>query len=97
MRVDEAHHVLGLRLNVWTAIGVFVLAVTYFVISARIRPGREEIVEPDLSRDAAKADPAEGTTDDDAASDDTLTGQDPDAPASGTEDDGAAQQKADRS
>ncbi|MGW0859657.1 prolipoprotein diacylglyceryl transferase, partial [Streptomyces sp. NPDC002690] len=46
MRVDEAHHVLGLRLNVWTAIIVFVLAVTYIVISARVRPGREEIVEP---------------------------------------------------
>lgn len=47
MRVDEAHHVLGLRLNVWTAIIVFLLAVVYIVVSARIRPGREEIVEPD--------------------------------------------------
>ncbi|MBT2487009.1 prolipoprotein diacylglyceryl transferase [Streptomyces sp. ISL-96] len=46
MRVDEAHHVLGLRLNVWTSIVVFVLAVAYFVISAKVRPGREEIVEP---------------------------------------------------
>lgn len=46
MRVDDAHHVLGLRLNVWTAIAVFVLAVVYFVLSARSRPGREEIVEP---------------------------------------------------
>ncbi|GGT64945.1 MULTISPECIES: prolipoprotein diacylglyceryl transferase [Streptomyces] len=46
MRVDEAHHVLGLRLNVWTAIVVFVLAVAYIVISARVRPGREEVVEP---------------------------------------------------
>nr|WSX52370.1 prolipoprotein diacylglyceryl transferase [Streptomyces sp. NBC_00974] len=47
MRVDEAHHVLGLRLNVWTSIVVFVLAVTYLVLSAKLRPGREEIVEPD--------------------------------------------------
>ncbi|MEU8619981.1 prolipoprotein diacylglyceryl transferase [Streptomyces sp. NPDC048623] len=46
MRVDEAHHILGLRLNVWTAIIVFVLAVLYIVISAKVRPGREEIVEP---------------------------------------------------
>ncbi|MFJ2772698.1 prolipoprotein diacylglyceryl transferase [Streptomyces sp. NPDC087300] len=46
MRVDDAHHVLGLRLNVWTAIVVFVLAVVYLVISAKTRPGREEIVEP---------------------------------------------------
>ncbi|CAM5343833.1 Phosphatidylglycerol--prolipoprotein diacylglyceryl transferase OS=Streptomyces cyaneofuscatus OX=66883 GN=lgt PE=3 SV=1 [Streptomyces cyaneofuscatus] len=53
MRVDEAHHILGLRLNVWTAIFVFVLAVAYIVISAKLRPGREEIVEPD--KDAAEA------------------------------------------
>ncbi|MCX5201832.1 prolipoprotein diacylglyceryl transferase [Streptomyces sp. NBC_00237] len=47
MRIDDAHHILGLRLNVWTAIIVFVLAVVYMVLSARLRPGREEIVEPD--------------------------------------------------
>lgn len=46
MRVDDAHHVLGVRLNVWTAIVVFLLAVVYLVLSARKRPGREEIVEP---------------------------------------------------
>jgi hypothetical protein len=28
---------------------VFLLAVTYFVISAKKRPGREEVVEPDVS------------------------------------------------
>lgn len=60
MRVDEAHHILGLRLNVWTAIIVFVLAVVYIVVSAKIRPGREEIVEPD--RDTpAKASDEEGS------------------------------------
>jgi prolipoprotein diacylglyceryl transferase len=52
MRVDEAHHVLGLRLNVWTAIVVFVLAVVYIVISSRIQPGREEVVEPDREKAA---------------------------------------------
>ncbi|SFM42322.1 prolipoprotein diacylglyceryl transferase [Streptomyces sp. cf124] len=49
MRVDEAHHILGLRLNNWTALFVFVLAVIYIVLSARKRPGREEIVEPGAS------------------------------------------------
>ncbi|MYS25255.1 prolipoprotein diacylglyceryl transferase [Streptomyces sp. DvalAA-14] len=48
LRVDDAHHILGLRLNDWTAIVVFVGAVVYFVLSARLHPGREEIVEPDL-------------------------------------------------
>ncbi|MFI9184604.1 prolipoprotein diacylglyceryl transferase [Streptomyces goshikiensis] len=47
MRVDEAHHILGVRLNVWTSIVVFLLAVTYLVLSAKLRPGREAIVEPD--------------------------------------------------
>ncbi|MFJ9810174.1 prolipoprotein diacylglyceryl transferase [Streptomyces sp. NPDC101158] len=67
MRVDEAHHVLGLRLNVWTAIVVGLLAVAYMVISAKVRPGREEIVEPkkDAGEKAAKsADKAEGTSTD---------------------------------
>ncbi|GHE40167.1 prolipoprotein diacylglyceryl transferase 1 [Streptomyces longispororuber] len=46
MRVDDAHEFLGLRLNNWTALAVFVLAVVYLVLSARRRPGREEVVEP---------------------------------------------------
>ncbi|GHJ38271.1 prolipoprotein diacylglyceryl transferase [Streptomyces sp. TS71-3] len=46
LRVDEAHHVLGLRLNEWTAVVIFLVAVVYFVVSARVRPGREEVVEP---------------------------------------------------
>ncbi|MET9500155.1 prolipoprotein diacylglyceryl transferase [Streptomyces sp. NPDC006622] len=46
MRVDDAHHLLGLRLNNWTAAVVFVLAVVYLVISAKKRPGRETVVEP---------------------------------------------------
>ncbi|WP_406368601.1 prolipoprotein diacylglyceryl transferase [Streptomyces sp. NBC_01546] len=56
MRVDEAHHILGLRLNVWTSIVVFVLAVVYLVLSAKLRPGREEVVEPDRPADAKDAD-----------------------------------------
>ncbi|MER6095527.1 prolipoprotein diacylglyceryl transferase [Streptomyces sp. NPDC001728] len=69
MRVDEAHHILGVRLNVWTAIIVFLLAVLYMVISARIRPGREEVVEP---RPVAKdGDDAKG----DDAADDTVKGE----------------------
>ncbi|MGW5272282.1 prolipoprotein diacylglyceryl transferase [Streptomyces sp. NPDC004044] len=65
MRVDEAHHILGLRLNVWTAVIVFVLAVTYIVVSAKVRPGREEVVEPGAA-EAAEA--AEGVEDADEGS-----------------------------
>ena len=47
LRVDDAHHILGLRLNDWTALIVFLLARRDIVVSAKMRPGREEIVEPD--------------------------------------------------
>ncbi|MEV0369532.1 prolipoprotein diacylglyceryl transferase [Streptomyces sp. NPDC050636] len=46
MRVDEANHILGMRLNVWTSLIVFALAIAYLVISAKKRPGREAVVEP---------------------------------------------------
>ncbi|WP_431985499.1 prolipoprotein diacylglyceryl transferase [Streptomyces griseoflavus] len=49
MRVDEAHEILGLRLNNWTSVLVFLLAVLYIVLSARKRPGREDVVEPGAS------------------------------------------------
>jgi prolipoprotein diacylglyceryl transferase len=44
LRIDpvQANDVLGLRLNVWTSIVLFCLSVTYFVVSARRHPGREE-------------------------------------------------------
>jgi hypothetical protein len=35
-----------LRLNVWTSIVVFLAAVVYIVVSARLRPGREVVTEP---------------------------------------------------
>ncbi|MFB4197351.1 prolipoprotein diacylglyceryl transferase [Streptomyces carpaticus] len=66
LRIDEAHEVLGLRLNNWTSIVVFLAAVAYLVISAKRRPGREEIVEPgaeDGSGDAKTDVGADGQTD----------------------------------
>ena len=41
LRIDPAHDFLGLRLNEWTSVLVFLGAVAYIVISARLRPGRE--------------------------------------------------------
>ncbi|MFE2039633.1 prolipoprotein diacylglyceryl transferase [Streptomyces sp. NPDC059477] len=79
LRVDDAHHILGLRLNNWTALVVFVLAVVYIVVSAKKRPGREEIVEPGASdgdgpgeagEAAAGASDAEGKGPRDTASED---------------------------
>ncbi|GAA5130627.1 prolipoprotein diacylglyceryl transferase [Alloalcanivorax gelatiniphagus] len=46
LRIDDVQmdDVLGLRLNVWTSIVLFVLAALYFVWSARRHPGREDSV-----------------------------------------------------
>jgi prolipoprotein diacylglyceryl transferase len=45
LRIDPAPQVLGLRLNVWTSIVVFTGAVVYIMVSAKLRPGRESVVE----------------------------------------------------
>jgi prolipoprotein diacylglyceryl transferase len=44
LRIDDVQlqNVLGLRLNVWTSIILFVAAATYFVVVGRRHPGREE-------------------------------------------------------
>jgi prolipoprotein diacylglyceryl transferase len=41
LRIDEAHHFFGIRLNVFTALVVIVGAVVYIVVSSLLRPGRE--------------------------------------------------------
>ena len=48
LRIDEAHHFFGIRLNVFTAIVVALGALLYLVVSARLRPGREapELLDP---------------------------------------------------
>ena len=48
LRIDEAHHFFGIRLNVFTAIVVVVGALIYLVVSSIVRPGREtpEQVDP---------------------------------------------------
>jgi prolipoprotein diacylglyceryl transferase len=57
LRIDDVQmdDVLGLRLNVWTSIVLFVLAALYLVWSARRHPGREESVR---TREDAAEEPA---------------------------------------
>lgn len=68
MRVDDAEHVLGMRLNNWTAIVVFVGAIVYILISAKRRPGREDPAtlvgrDPAADEDDTPDDPRDpGTT-----------------------------------
>ncbi|SBT48041.1 prolipoprotein diacylglyceryl transferase [Micromonospora narathiwatensis] len=55
MRTDEANHILGLRLNVWTAVLVFLGALAYFV---RVRGPREYLIP--LGTPATPVPPAGG-------------------------------------
>jgi prolipoprotein diacylglyceryl transferase len=56
LRVDPANHVLGLRLNLWTSMLVFLGGVAYLVISARRRPGREtDLRRPEVIAREARA------------------------------------------
>ncbi|MEO3752974.1 prolipoprotein diacylglyceryl transferase [Streptomyces sp. B6B3] len=68
LRIDEAHEFLGMRLNNWTSLVVFLAAVAYLVISALRRPGREKLVEPgadgDDDGDAGTVDDAGPASDD---------------------------------
>jgi prolipoprotein diacylglyceryltransferase len=86
LRVDPAHSFLGLRLNDWTSLLVFLGAVVYFVVSARLRPGRETPEELEALRvdhvpgDSASDDTgSDDTASDDAAADDTAPDDTPPA------------------
>ena len=63
LRIDTADRFGPFRLNDWTAIIAFIGAVLYFVISARVRPGREPFPSPAVVADDV---PAETGGDDDA-------------------------------
>ncbi|MFF4507018.1 prolipoprotein diacylglyceryl transferase [Streptomyces sp. NPDC001401] len=47
LRVDEAHHILGLRLNDWTALLVLTVAVGYLVATTRRAAARHDGIDID--------------------------------------------------
>jgi prolipoprotein diacylglyceryl transferase len=63
LRIDEANHILGLRLNVWTSILVGLGALVYLVVSARMRPGRETVLTRGEPAPERAPDPAAEPTD----------------------------------
>lgn len=103
MRVDDAHHILGLRLNVWTALIVFLLAVVYIVVSAKKRPGREAVVEPGAGASGpeqeadAESEPKNAAKDSakDSDKDESDAAPDADAAAKGDAKSGSADAKGD--
>ena len=44
LRIDPAHHFYGLRLNDWTSIAIVLAGVIGYLLSARLRPGREVVL-----------------------------------------------------
>ncbi|MEY9861950.1 prolipoprotein diacylglyceryl transferase [Catenulispora sp. GAS73] len=54
LRIDDAHHFLGMRLNDWTAIIVFAGAVGYFVWSRKKCPGRETTPYPAVAAETSE-------------------------------------------
>jgi prolipoprotein diacylglyceryl transferase len=74
MRVDDATHILGVRINVWTSILMFVCAIVYFVLARKRGPretpemlrGKEE--PPD---EGEQAEPATASSGSDSDSDST--------------------------
>ncbi len=50
LRIDDANHILGLRVNVWVAVLVCAGSIVWLVRSARRHPGREEVVDPRVGR-----------------------------------------------
>lgn len=63
MRTDTANHILGLRLNVWTSILVFLLGLAWFVTHRGFRARRES----DIYTERRKQDAASEETADDPA------------------------------
>jgi prolipoprotein diacylglyceryl transferase len=59
LRIDQASTVLGLRVNIWTTIVVFLGALGYFLWSRKHRPGRLEYSEPGEPEPATAAEPGE--------------------------------------
>ena len=60
LRIDDAEMIGPFRLNVWTSVIIFVLAVAYIVVVGRRRPGREDSVYRDPVEPAESATPVEG-------------------------------------
>ncbi len=62
LRIDPANEILGVRVNVWVSIVVFIGAVTYLVISGRRVPGRESPEELQGTARAASAAQPKGSS-----------------------------------
>jgi hypothetical protein len=71
LRVDTANHLFGVRVNVFTSVVLFLLALAFFVVQGRRHPGRQVAVPVDAEPvDADRAD--EDRADEDRADEDRV-------------------------
>ncbi|GAA2105491.1 prolipoprotein diacylglyceryl transferase [Microlunatus panaciterrae] len=64
LRIDKVNEIGGFRLNNYTSVAVFLLALAWLIWLVRTKPGREEIVEGVRSGSAASSGAATGPTED---------------------------------
>ena len=55
LRIDDAHTIAGLRLNVWTSLAVFLLGVALFVLAGRLDRPREVAGDAAVTDDDERA------------------------------------------
>ncbi|MDN5726613.1 MAG: hypothetical protein L0G99_11885, partial [Propionibacteriales bacterium] len=53
LRIDKVNEIGGFRLNNYTSVIIFVLALAWFIWLCRHRPGLEEVVDASADPDAA--------------------------------------------
>ncbi|MDT4957867.1 MAG: hypothetical protein QOD31_1666 [Pseudonocardiales bacterium] len=80
LRTDHANHILGLRLNIWTSVVVFLLGLAWFVTHGGFHSGREPT--PYTGRRAEAALAGTSSADDDV---ETADGAEPDDADEGVE------------
>ncbi|NVI88391.1 prolipoprotein diacylglyceryl transferase [Actinomadura sp. BRA 177] len=66
LRIDDAHHILGLRLNDWTSIALFIGAVAYLYLN-RGRTGPENVGAPVAETASGDTAAVPATSEDEAA------------------------------
>ncbi|GIH68290.1 prolipoprotein diacylglyceryl transferase [Sphaerimonospora thailandensis] len=75
LRVDPAHEILGLRLNQWTSVVVFVAAIAYFWL-ARRRSGEEPLGVTEIAEGPADGSTADPPADSGDSADQDVADQD---------------------
>ena len=66
LRIDDAHTIAGLRLNVWTSLAVFLLGVALFVLAGRLGRPREVVGDGAVTDDDERAGASPEGSDSDA-------------------------------